>query len=498
MTAAASYGIPDESQPLPAQVQDLIVGTGPSGSVIASHLQRAGRQVVLLEEGPARVTEQFSKMTPSDVFGSMYRTLGGFPVLGGPETPPMVLVMARCKGGGTVVNGAVCYRTDEDVVDGWRKTLGLQHLTRELWRGYERAERRIGVTSMAELHSAAAIKARGGAQRLGWAHHDVHRNTPGCKGSGRCLTGCPNEAKQSMLLTYLKDAEALGATVYPDTQVTKLTGDFGKVRSVKGKRAGKAFEIKAERVFLACGAVFSPFLLLRSGIKHLRAIGRHLTIHPSTRAYYLYDDKVNAWEGAFQSFAIHQFRKEGIHLINLSPPPLVFGASLPALGAQLRTMLKQLPHMGVMGGLISDESEGRVFATPFDGFPAVQYTMTAADRAKLLRTIGLLGDLGFASGAREVYLPFNWRPAVKNHDQLHAQISSKVAAHDFEITAQHPLGTCRMGYDEDLSVVREDGRVHGYDNLYVVDSSVIPTSIGVNPMLTILAVAEVIGQSLVA
>ena len=72
-------------------------------------------------------------------------------------------------------------------------------------------------------------------------------------------------------------------------------------------------------------------------------------------------------------------------------------------------------------------------------------------------------------------------------------MASKIAPHDFEITAQHPLGTCRMGYDEDLSVVREDGRVHGFDNLYVVDSSVIPTSIGVNPMLTILAVAEVIG-----
>jgi choline dehydrogenase-like flavoprotein len=370
-------------------------------------------------------------------------------------------------------------------------------LAREIWDGYARAEQRIGVTSMGELHSRSALKVREGAKKLGWAYHDVHRNTPGCRGTSRCLSGCVSDAKQSMLLTYLKDAEAHGAVCYADTQVTRLEGDFGTVKRVRGVRGSKPFVMEAERVFVAAGAVFTPFLLLKSGIKHLRAIGRHLTIHPSTRAYYVFDEPVNASLGAFQSFAVHEFRNEGIHLISLFPPPGAFAASLPAIGPELRTLLHQLPNIGIMGGLISDASEGRVLAAPLFQYPIVRYTMQPHDKQKLLRAIRLLGELGFAAGAKELYLPFNWRPPVKNHHELDKQLAEKIVATDFEITAQHPLGTCRMGYDEDLSVVREDGRVHGYDNLYVVDSSVIPTSIGVNPMLTVLAVAEVIGASLV-
>src|SRR5688572_6225873 len=123
-----------------------------------------------------------------------------------------------------------------------------------------------------------------------------------------------------MLLTYLGDAEERGARVFADTLVQRVLGSGGRATGVRGlRRKRERFEIKAERVFLACGAVFSPFLLLKSGIRHLRSIGRHLTIHPSTRAYYLYEDRVDASVGAFQSFAIHQFRDQGIHLINLFP-----------------------------------------------------------------------------------------------------------------------------------------------------------------------------------
>jgi len=488
----------DHAHVLPRTCQDLFIGSGPGASVVSAYLAKSGRNVVVLEEGPARDEKAYSQYLAADAFGRMYRTLGGYPVLGGPGTPPMVLVVASCKGGGTVVNGAVCYRTSTDVIDHWKNEVGLDMMSREVWAGYERAEKRIGVTSMGELHSGAALKARAGAEMLGWAHHDVKRNTPGCKGASRCLQGCPNNAKQSMLLTYLKDAENAGAEVFSDTRVTRLEGGNGSVKVVRGVRNGKPFEIHAERVFLGAGALYSPFLMLKSGIRDLRAIGRHLTVHPTTRAYYVYDEPVNAYEGAFQSFAIHQFRNEGIHLINLFPTPNAFAASLPAVGSELRTMLNKIPNMGIMGGLISDESEGRVHALPFFESPFVTYNMNRTDKKKLLRTIGLLGKLGFASGAKEVYLPFNWRPSVKNEAELEAMLASEVAPHDFELTAQHPMGTCRMGYDEDLSVVREDGRVHGYDNLYVVDSSVIPSSIGVNPMLTILAVAEVIGQALTA
>ena len=486
----------DDQRTLPAKCQDLIIGSGPSASVIAAYLAKAGRNVVLLEEGPARDNSHYKDHLAPDTFARMYQTNGGFPIMGGPGTPPIVLQLGRCKGGGTVVNGAVCYRTDPEVVDEWRDELHLEHLAREIWDGFARAEKRIGVTSMGELHSLSALKVREGAKKLGWDYHDVHRNTPGCRGTSRCISGCVSNAKQSMLITYLKDAEEHGAVCYTDTRVTKIEGTFGKVRSVRGMRAGKTFHLQAERIFCAGGGVMTPFLMLKSGIKHLRAIGRHLTIHPSTRAYYVFDEVVNASQGAFQSFAVHEFRDEGIHIISLFPPPGAFAASLPAIGPELRTLLQTLPHIGIMGGLISDESEGRVIALPIFDAPIVRYTMQPVDKRKMLRCICLLGELGFAAGAREVYLPFNWRPAVLDMHELEHQLSEKISPHDFEITAQHPLGTCRMGYDEDLSVVREDGRVHGYENLYVIDSSVIPTSIGVNPMLTVLAVAEVIGASL--
>ena len=263
-----------------------------------------------------------------------------------------------------------------------------------------------------------------------------------------------------------------------------------KGRLLDGPRArrGPAFTVLARRVVVACGAYHSPLLLRRSGIgRRSEQVGRNLTLHPSFRVMARFDERVEGWKGALQSAWSDRFREDHITLTGLFIPPGALAGTMPGIGAAHVARARALPHMAVFGGLIHDTGSG-VIRRGLGREPIVTYRMSKQDRASVPILMRRMAEVFFAGGAREVFLPILGSHGVKPDDLATLDLSH-VPASRLECGSQHPLGTCRMGTSPERSVVKPDGETWDVKDLYVVDGSVLPTSLGVNPQVSVMAVA---------
>jgi choline dehydrogenase-like flavoprotein len=274
----------------------------------------------------------------------------------------------------------------------------------------------------------------------------------------------------------------------------RACGVRGRLLDAEG-RARVPFAVHAETVVAACGALHTPVLLARSGIRS-RHLGRHLTLHPSTRIFAIFDEKVDGWDGAFQSVYSDRFlASDGITLISAFGPPNLLAAGFPGVGERHRENVRKLPHTAVFGAFVHDDGSGRVRRW-ISREPLVTYRMASRDRGRLLRAIRLLGDMAFAAGAREVMVPIFGAPVARSREELETTLAASDVVRRAECVSFHPLGTARMSAREGDGVVRPSGETWAVPGLYVADGSVLPTSIGVNSQVPIMAMARRIAQGI--
>ena len=341
-----------------------------------------------------------------------------------------------------------------------------------------------------------------GAAKLGIPMKPLRRNTHGCRGEGRCNFGCPRRAKMSVDVSMLPDACAHGARVLSDALVERIEFAGGRAVGVRGRfldgRTGEPnvpFFVSAKIVVVACGALHTPLLLRRSGLRS-KHLGRHLTLHPSTRVFALFDERLDGWDGAFQSvYSDHFFERDGITLISAFGPANLLAAGFPGVAARHRDYVRRLPYTAAFGALIHDEGGGSVHRW-LSREPFVTYRMARRDRTRLFRAMGILTEMALAAGAREVLLPLFGAPTIKSRAELDAFLASPPSLRRAECVSFHPLGSARMSERETDGVVRPSGETWGAQNLFVADGSVVPTSIGVNSQLPIMAVARRIAHGI--
>jgi choline dehydrogenase-like flavoprotein len=250
--------------------------------------------------------------------------------------------------------------------------------------------------------------------------------------------------------------------------------------------------VKASRVVLAAGAFASPLLLSKSGLRS-KELGRNLTLHPAFRVMARFDELVKGWQGALQSDYSDALDHERIKLIGLFVPPGVLAATLPGVGPAHAESAAAIPHLSVFGGMLHDDAGGAV-SSRF-GQPFMTYRMSAADRAAIPKLIRTLARAYFAAGAKEVFLPVLGLGGI-TADALERLDLEHLPQRLLECSSQHPLGTCRMGAAARDSVVDPNGQVWQLPGLYVADGSVVPTSLGVNPQLSIMTLATRIAWKL--
>lgn len=473
-----------------------IVGSGAGGSVIAAELARAGKRVVVLEGGGYRNESDFRQL---EAVGS--RELYLYGGLMWSETGSLGLLAGATLGGGTVINSLACLRTPDGVRQEWAR-MGLDGVeTSEFDVHTEAVWTRLGVNVEATRHNKNTQLMLRGLDALGMSHERMPRNASlndDARFCGYCNAGCQQGCKQSTLRTYLQDAADAGARFLVDCRVDRIVTQDGRAVGVEARTQDGATSVTvtAPQVVVAAGSLESPAILLRSGIGG-PAVGRHLRVHPTYVVSGVYDEVVNAWDGQIQSAVsfdmAHAGDEAGFLIETLGLSPAMWAGHSPwSDGRRHREALQALPYTAGWHAVCHDHGEGRVVLAP-DGRPLVQWELDdPADRRMAGRAHVEMARLHHAAGAREIYTFHFDEQRWRHGEDFDAFLAGLETAPTHAVTAYsaHQMSSCRMGSDPDTSVADGRGELHDVAGVWVGDASALPTAPGVNPMISIMALAH--------
>jgi choline dehydrogenase-like flavoprotein len=474
-----------------AHADAVIVGSGAGGAPMAYHLAAAGMKVILLEEGRKNETADFNK----DVWKAaeeMYRNKAAFFTIG---TPPIPLPLGRTLGGTTTINSGTCFRLPEKVFNKWKKEYGLSGFEyEELLPLFYDLEQYLHVCATPfELMGANNKLFFEGAKKIGLSPKQLKRNQRNCQGGGICVFGCPHGAKQSMERNFIPDASKQGALIITSARVEKILtkqnnacGVAGHLLNGERKPEGK-FIIHAPIVVLSCGAVFTPYLLLKNKLANSSGqVGKNLRVHPAAKVIAFFDEEIRSWQGVPQALYVDDYSSEGIMFEGFFLPPSFLSIALPASGHLLKEYMSQYNKMAGFGIMVTDSSSGRV-RVGFGKQPLLTYNLNDEDKRKFLKGIEIACRVYFEAGAKKLLLPIHGVPPIENTEQLGILATKKIKSSDLELSAFHPLGTCRVGDDSKTSVVNSSLETHDIKGLFVADASVFPSGLGVNPQISIMS-----------
>ncbi len=466
----------------------VVIGTGAGGAAAAYELARRGRAVLLLEAGDYHDRTRFDGRSHHS-FNHMYLAKGATVALGNIGAPVWA---GAAVGGSTIINSGTCYRAPEWVLEDWAEKFGLTMLSAPaLAPYYERVEAMLQVEEAPRAHlgGPARVVARG-ATALKLSHKPLRRNAPGCDGQGVCCFGCPTGAKRSTDVSYVPAALDRGAQLVTAANVERVDVVAGRARGVTARLgSGRILRVHAEVVVVAGGSLLTPGLLGRSQVATRSGwLGKNLSVHPASRVMAMFDEEIDMSRGIPQSYTIDEFRRQGLMFEGASTPLDVTAAAIPYVGEKFTRTIERYPNLAQFGFMIRDTSRGEIRSGP-KGFPIIRYDLNRRDTARMQHAIEILSEVFLRAGATRVMPMVHGFGEIKADRDLEAFRRRRLEPGDFEVTAYHPLGTCRMGTDPEKSCVGPDGEAHDTANLHVADGSVIPSSLGVNPQMTIMAMA---------
>jgi choline dehydrogenase-like flavoprotein len=472
----------------------VVVGSGAAGGAVAWMLAEAGWSVIVVEEGPWVRTREF-QLDVNHAFKTLYRWGGTGFVTGRTFLP---LLQGMCVGGSTTINSAIVWRLPEDVYDDWARDHGIGSAINAdvVEPCFDRLEKELNVHAVEEdvLGRNSGLM-REGMQKLGIEPHPIQRYERGCRGSARCAQGCPNGAKLSTALTCIPWTLQRGGRIYTNSRVVRATNRSGRANGVEAvtKGGGKLKLIARRGVVIAASTIQTPNILRRSGIRS-RALGNHFMAHPGVGLGARYADDVCLHRGATQGMeTIHFRRSDRFKLESLALSPELTAVRIPGFGKELVRRLADFRRLGLWGVQVRARAVGKVDS--FAGSDRVRYTLGPEDIRIAKKGLRTLGEIAFATGAKEVWPGVHGLPeALRSVDELRRIDEVPDDPRYFMFIATHLFGAARMGPDPRTSVVGLDFSTHAIRNLYVVDSSIFPTNLGVNPQHAIMGIAMAAAQ----
>ena len=472
----------------------VIVGSGAGGAVAAAELAAAGLDVIVLEAGDHYNRDSY----PSDhldAIAELYRD-GGLTIAEG--RPPIPVPVAKVVGGTTVINSGTCFRAPDEVLADWKQRFGISW-AEDMAADYAEAEATLHVTQLdPETMGRNGQLAMEGAAAIGASGAPIHRNAGNCVQCSSCPFGCAIDAKRGMHVSYLPRAVAAGARLRAGVQAERVLVEDGRAvgvacsTRVAGNGRRRPFSVRARRAVIAAGGAFgTPELLQRSGLGG-RHVGRNLHIHPACWVGARYEEEVRGWDGVMQSYYVDEWEHTGI-LLEATFTPLAFGGAwLLGAGESHQRAMLDFGHVGSIGVHLCDRSAGRV-GLGSDGSLRASYKLTKDDADRIAFGIARAAEVHFAAGATEVY-PNIPRVGVLKPGDLPLFEATSLKPSELRLEAFHPMGTARIAADEREGACGIDGSVNGTRGLYVADGSLFPTSVGVNPMMTIIAFAKQVAR----
>ncbi|MCB9640488.1 MAG: GMC family oxidoreductase [Myxococcales bacterium] len=475
----------------------VVVGSGPGGATVARDLAMAGLRVVLLEEGRLWLPQEF----PPDAWtanAELYRNVGATLAMG---NLPLPLVQGCAVGGTSVINGAISWRLPKDVHQEWldddpklAETLPWEAVSQSL----DRVEQDLHIHPTPEEISGPNNLLLGkGAQALGYEHRPISRNVRGCRGLGRCMQGCPEGHKLSMDRTYIPEALQHQALLYHSVCAKRILHRNQNVEGIEAQtKGGGRLAIHAPRVIIAAGALHSPLLLWKSGLRH-PMLGKAFQCHPGVGITGRFPTPVRMWEGATQGHEVTGLRREGIKVEALGFDMSFVASRLKSFGEELSHDIADLVYWANWGAAIRAEARGSVKPS-WTGQPKVSYSLTKNDLTKIRRGIRVMGEIMLAAGASFVYPGIhNWDEKVSDPKRF-STLEQEVPLHPkyFNALATHLFGTCRLHSDPQKGVIDTNFQTHTTKGLFVSDASIFPSNTGVNPQTSIVALAHLCAASI--
>ena len=484
----------------------IVIGSGAGGAVVAYEMAKAGRNVLIFEAGPYVPSSEFTEDF-TEAMDTLYAERGTQANVDG----DLLVLQGRCVGGSTVINGCVAFRTPEHILTRWQREFGLTNLTIDaLTPHFEKVEKHLHIqrNGAHEINANAHTIVRG-CDALGLSWQPFERNVKACALTGHCLSGCASDRKQSMLVTYLPWAIAQGARLFADTRVQRIVSTNGHVDGVLAEVIDPAsskvkarIQATAKQVIVAAGAIQSPLLLQRSGLATSSAqLGKNFACHPSTMVVAEYAERVDSWSGALLGVYIDEWAHpdKGGFLLEAggAGPVELSGVTDPGTGVAYMNYMQRVGHLAGLVTLIHDEGVGRVEAKA-ERYQ-IHYKLSDKNFAQMLAAIKAASQVHFAAGALRVFLPTVQQHVLTPGDDIDALLATlSNQPHTFRIVSYHPQGTCRMGADPAQSVVGPNGEAHDVKGLFVADASIFPTSVVVNPQVSVYALASYIAEGILA
>ena len=484
-----------------------VVGSGCGGATAARVLAEAGREVVVLEEGPDRTGMELTQRD-GEMYDQLYMDRGGRAT----DDLGVTVLSARVLGGGGVINASDVVPIPPGVLAHWRSEYGLGELTEATLRPFEEAalaDLSASRITEAQMNEANLLLQRG-TEALGWEGERMLHNRVGCAGMGTCLIGCPLNAKRNPRFVAIPAAVDAGARFLTRARAMRIEGAGAAQKTVvastldeRGYHAAGELRVRAETVVVACNAVASAELLLRSGIGN-EHVGQHLILQPQLPIVARFEHEVRAFRGIPQAWAVTEFERErterglwGFRIEAVMGTPGIVSTLLPYVGGENERMMSRYPSLAAALLLAPDEPSGSVSAGEH-GRPIIRYEQTDEHRRRLRDAARAAARIYLAAGAVEVIVPNVPPVVVRSERDLPRLDDMRLRPASAPLVSAHQQGTVRLGPSAREGAADPDGQVYGTRGVYVMDASIFPSSASSHTMTPIITMARYLASKLAA
>ena len=464
----------------------VIIGSGAGGSVTAKILSEKGHEVLIVEEG-----QNFTDHKKVGLSKNLdkWRNYGATPIFSNESI--ISYAEGKCVGGSTEINGALMWRTPDDVLDKWSKYFEIEDLdTNNMKKYFEEYEKEMTVNYQDENESnIASKKLIKAASILNWSTARVKRAQINCKNTNQCPIGCPTGAKRTMKKTYIQKALNNGADLLYNARAEKIKVDRNKAKKILIKNGlGKRFYISFKYLFVSAGPIQTPLLLKKSGIN--KYVGSNFFIHPNIKIAVKFDEKINASKGTMMTRQVNHFQKDGFTIGSSNYSPSYLSIFTSNFGEEGKKFLKDWKNVAMYISLLKVKGTGKINRIPFTDFPFITYKYHKDDKTLIKKSLKKMIQLFFTINAKQILTPLKEKPLINSIEEFERIENNENIFSNLDISSVHGMSSCRMSGDPEKykTPLNGYGKLHGFENIYISDASIIPTSPGINPQETVATI----------
>lgn len=465
--------------------ENVVIGSGAGGSTVFHHLSSLARDCLMVEEGSAFNSADLRKPAP-EIFSKYYRYGGIQPVLGNAAFP---FGEGRVLGGTTELNGGLLWRTPSGIIEDWR-TLGIFADVDDtaISESFSEIERLLSVGNVSDepmYDKPSTLLERGATKNQRIVVKAPRAGGHLCERSNRCAVGCPTGAKQSMSRSLIPLGVANGGQILSGKRAVELIESNRRIQKVivVDTHTGEKTEISGKDFFLCAGPIQSPLLISNSGGPHSFPIQFHLNAKVLVR----FEEDVSANASTLFTRQVQSFMGDGIIYMAAAFSDEFMGLELAGYSdGQIQGLLQNKNHLALYTVQIRTSRAGRL--TRFGSHPFLYQKLVELDISRLRKGLQSLSEDLFAAGAKEVWLPTRPRMCATDIQDVD-RILSRTSAKDYDLSSVHAMASLPLSVNPS-GLFDEEGKSRNYPNLWSMDASSLPSSIGESPQGTIMALAK--------